>query len=152
MTTKRDIIGGAFDELGLSSYDFDIQPEQWQAALKRLDALVLSWQTRGIRLGYNAGQNLDADTGLPDYAIQAAVTNLARRIAPLFGRQVAPETILASMHGMDQLLVQAAQPIPMQLPETMPAGAGNKPWRWRDPYILPSQDTIDTGPDNALEY
>jgi hypothetical protein len=40
----------------------------------------------------------------------------------------------------------------MQLPGTMPAGAGNKPWRFNgDPFLQPPVNTVDVGPDGILE-
>ena len=36
---------------------------------------------------------------------------------------------------------------------TMPAGAGNKPWRVYDnPFIRPPVDPVDAGPDGPLQF
>jgi hypothetical protein len=50
--TKRDIIGQAFSEIGLASYTFDLLPEQWEGALRRLDAMIAQWENKGIRLAW----------------------------------------------------------------------------------------------------
>jgi hypothetical protein len=50
--TKRQFISAAFEEIGLASYVFDLQPEQLQSALRRLDAMMADWNAKGIRLGY----------------------------------------------------------------------------------------------------
>jgi hypothetical protein len=55
--TKRDVIGQAFSEIGLASYTFDLLPEQYEGALRRLDAMIAQWENKGIRLAWPlAGQ------------------------------------------------------------------------------------------------
>jgi hypothetical protein len=50
--SKRQFISAAFEEIGLASYVFDLQPEQLQSAMRRLDAMMADWNGKGIRLGY----------------------------------------------------------------------------------------------------
>jgi hypothetical protein len=146
----------AFDEIGLASYIFDIQPEQLQSALRRLDTMMATWNGKGIRLGYPLpsspqDSDLDEETLVPDSANEAIYTNLAIRIAPSFGKAVAVEVKVAAKQAYDILLQRAAAPIQMQLPREMPAGAGNKPWRIDDPFVAPPTDPVQTGPEGFLE-
>ena len=72
--TKRDIVEQAFEEIGLASYVFDLQPQQLESALRRLDAMMATWNAKGIRLGYPlpsspADSDLDQEVGVPDNAI-----------------------------------------------------------------------------------
>ena len=50
--TKRQFVEAAHDELGLSSYVFDMPTEQLQKTMRRLDAMMAEWNAKGIRLGY----------------------------------------------------------------------------------------------------
>ena len=50
--TKRQFINAALEEIGLASYVFDIQPEELESALRRLDAMMADWNAKGIRIGY----------------------------------------------------------------------------------------------------
>jgi hypothetical protein len=44
-------------------------------------------------------------------------------------------------------------PVQQQLPSTMPAGAGNKPWRVYDnPFIRPPVDPVLAGQDGPIEF
>jgi hypothetical protein len=154
--TKRQFVEQAFDEIGLASYTFDLQPEQLQSALRRLDTMMATWNAKGIRLAYPLPSNpqdsdLDQDTEVPDSAFEAIYTNLAVRIAPSFGKQVAIEVKVAAKQAYDVLLQRATAPIEMQLPGTMPAGAGQKPWRTDDPFIVPPQDPVQSGPEGFLD-
>ena len=45
--TKRQLLSQAYEEIGLANYVFDIQPEQEMSALRRLDAMVQSWEQEG---------------------------------------------------------------------------------------------------------
>ena len=96
--TKRQFIDAAFAEIGLSVYTFDMQPEQYQAALVRLDTMLAEWNARGIRIGYPLPvspqqSDLDEQTGVPDMANEAILTNLAVRIAAGYGKQLMPQTL-----------------------------------------------------------
>ena len=130
--TKRQFIDAAFEEIGLASYTFDLQPEQIQSALKRLDAMIASWNGRGIRIAYPLpsspdDSDIDAATDVPDMANEAVITNLAVRLAPSFGRRVMPETLKTAKEAYNTMLMKLAFPAEQQMPGTMPAGAGNKP-------------------------
>ena len=156
--SKRQFVAAAFEEIGLASYVFDLQPEQLQAALRRLDAMIADWNGKGIRLGYPLpgspqDSDLDEPTLVPDSANQAILTNLAIRIAPSYGKVVMPETKAVAKDSYNTLLQRATMPPEQQLPATMPAGAGNKPWRVYDnPFIRPPVDPVDAGPDGPLQF
>ena len=156
--SKRQFVAAAFEEIGLASYVFDLQPEQLQSALRRLDAMMADWNGKGIRLGYPLpgspqDSDLDEPTLVPDSANQAILTNLAIRIAPSYGKVVMPETKAVAKDSYNTLLQRATMPPEQQLPATMPAGAGNKPWRVYDnPFIRPPVDPVDAGPDGPLQF
>jgi hypothetical protein len=153
MWTKQQIIEQAFDELALAGFTFDLDPDQLDSALRRLDTMMAAWGAVGISLGYLLPANpddstLDDETGIPDSAIEAVYMNLAVKIAASRGKTLTAETKLAAKHGYDQLLGtavrEAARATPM--PSTMPRGAGNKPWRTTAPFFSPSE-TLGTASD-----
>jgi hypothetical protein len=156
--SKRQFVSSAFEEIGLASYDFDLQPEQFQSALRRLDAMIADWNGKGIRLGYPLpgspqDSELDEETLVPDSAFEAIICNLAIRIAPGFGRQVMIETKTTAKQAYDVLLQRATFPLEKQLPAQMPSGAGNKPWRMYDnQFVRPPASPVDAGPDGPIEY
>jgi len=156
--TKRQYIEQAFAEIGLAGYIFDITPEELNTALRQLDSMIASWNGRGIRLAWPApsspqNSDLDDPTEAGDSANEAIYCGLAVRIAPTFGKTVGGQTQFFAKQGYDLLLSQAAQPIQKQLPRTMPAGAGNKPWRnYNGPFVRPPIDPLLAGPDSILEF
>jgi len=156
--TKRQFVTAAFEEIGLASYVFDLQPQDLQTALRRLDAMMAEWNAKGIRLGYPIPANpqqseLDEETFVPDSANEAIITNLGIRIGPGFGKTVSMDTKIVAKQGYNTLLSRATVPAEQQLPGTMPSGAGNKPWRvYDDPFIRPPIDPADAGPDGPIQY
>lgn len=155
--TKRQFVEAAFEEIGMANYVFDLQPEQMQSALRRLDAMIAEWNALGIRLGYPLPTSpqqseLDDQTNVPDMAWEAIINNLALRIAPGFGKEVRPETKATAKNAYNTLLQRSAFPLEQQLPQTTPQGAGNKPWRWDNPFVPMPADPVDAGPDGPLEW
>lgn len=156
--SKRQFVTAAFDEIGLASYVFDLQPEQLQSALNRLDAMMAEWNGKGIRLGYPLPgspqySDLDEPSEVPDSANEAIYTNLAIKIAPSYGKQVMMETKISAKAAYNTLLSRATLPNEMQLPGTMPAGAGNKPWRdYDNPFLQRPVDPVLAGQDGPFEY
>jgi len=156
--SKRQFVAAAFEEIGLASYAFDLQPQQFESALRRLDAMMASWNALGIRLGYPLPSSpqfsdLDAESEVPDSANEAIITNLAVKIAPGYGKQVMPDTKATAKETYNTLLSRAAAPLEQQLPGTMPSGAGNKPWRvYDDPFLRPPVDPVLAGQDGPIEF
>jgi len=156
--SKRQFVTAAFDEIGLASYVFDVTPEQLQSALRRLDAMMASWNALGIRLAYPLPSNpddsdLDEITNVPDSANEAIYTSLAISLAPSYGKQVMPDTKSRAKQAYNTLLSRAAFPMQQQLPATMPSGAGNKTWRSDNtPFLRRPVDPLLAGQDGEIEF
>jgi hypothetical protein len=155
--SKRQFVNAAFEEIGLASYVFDLQPEQLESALKRLDAMMAEWNAKGIRLGYPLPSSpqfsrIDAHSDVPDAANEAIILNLAVRIAPSYGKQIMPDTKTVGRNAYNTLLARATLPMQAQLPRTLPSGAGNKPWRYDNPYLNRPIDPVLAGQDGAIEF
>jgi|APFre7841882590_1041340.scaffolds.fasta_scaffold00981_6 hypothetical protein len=155
--TKRQFVEEAFAEIGMASYTFDLSPQQLDACLRRLDTMMATWNARGIRLGYPLPSNpedsdLDTDTQVPDSANEAIVANLAIRIAPQYGKTVSLDTRTTAKQAYDTLLARAAFPPEQQFPRTLPMGAGQKPWRFDDPFMPAPTNPVLTGQEGPLEF
>jgi hypothetical protein len=89
----------------------------------------------------------------PDIANEAIYLGLAIRIAGDYGKQVSPAMSQLADAAYSNLLNQTLSPVPeMQFPNTLPRGAGSKPWRYQNgnPFVRVPVDGIDTGSDNEL--
>ena len=155
--TKRDLVIQAFEEIGYASYIYDAMPEQLDSVLRTLDAMMGAWNAIGIRVGYPissspSDSDIDQITDVTDSAIEAIYTNLAIRIGPRFGKSIPQETRQIAKQGYDALLVKLSMPEPMQFPNTLPVGAGNKPWRTAQrPYMNNPVDPLLADNGNDIE-
>lgn len=143
--TKRQLVEAAYAELAVCGWLYDLDPEEVQSALGRLDSMLALWDSKGIRLGYalsSTPDDADPDqlSGIPQFANEPVFLNLAKRIAASKGKQLTAQTLELAKQGYDWLLVQAAQPIEQQMPNTMPRGQGAKPWRTRNRPYMPQPD------------
>ena len=153
--TKRQFVVGAFDELALASYIFDIAPEELEACLRRLDSMMAEWNAKGIRVGYPIpgspqDSDLDDPTSVPDSANEAIMLNLAIKLAPSQGKTLSPDTKASAKAAYNTLLSRACFPPEMQFSDTLPLGAGNKPLRIGSTFMPRPVETIDAGTDNSI--
>ena len=156
--TKGDFVAQAFEEIGYASYIYDAMPEQLNSILKSLDAMMASWNAKGIRVGWPAistpeNSLLSTPTDVTDSANEAIYLNLAVRIGPRFGKQISQETKQSAKDALDALLIHLAFPVEMQLPDTMPSGAGTKYWRTNNrPFLRIPLDQLDADQGDQIDY
>jgi hypothetical protein len=145
--TKRDIVKQAFSEMGKGDYDFDLQPEECQSALRQLDAMVAGWGRMNIRIAFAGGigfGDIDAETNVPEYAVEALYLNLAMRLCPSYGKTPSPVTAVAAKIARDALLSRAT--VPRKL-----SGYGGS-GRWRQTNLPEPEPVIDGGPGRSLDF
>lgn len=155
--TRRQFITEAFSEIGIGS-DFSLSVDMLESARTRLDAMMAEWNGRGLRLGYPIGANptdgdLDDVTNVPDSANEAVFLNLSVRIAPSFGKTLMPETKASARAALNTVSLRNTSPPTMQLPSSMPRGAGAKPWRNNENPFMPEPiDPLLAGDDGEISF
>jgi hypothetical protein len=149
VSTKRELVDGAYAELGLAEYVFDLQPEEIGTALHKLERMMSGWDSLGIRLGYafavtpkQADGNDDAC--VPDWAEEGIITNLAVRLAPTVGKSASAETRINARQQYNTLLVGNYEIPQMQYPRQMPIGTGNRRNVKNQTYFAPVERTTTT--------
>lgn len=153
--TKRQLVQGAFEEIGMADYVFDLQAEQLQGALRRLDSMMAEWTGRGVSLGYMVpsvpdNSDISEDSGLPDWAANAVILNLACRIAPTYGKIILPQTQNGAKMALDTVMNNVTKTYPVQFPSSLPTGAG---WKSRTvPFNPPPTDPVIDKPEPALDF
>ncbi len=157
--SKLELVGSAFEQIGLAGYEFDLTGDEQNSALRVMDAMMAAWNRLGIRVGYAlpstpGASDINAQSGVTDDAFEAVYTNLAIRLAPVFGKTPSRETKQTAKAAYDVLAARAAAfPPQLQMPGTMPAGAGNRRYVGTcRPFLDRPRDPITTGPDGELEF
>lgn len=140
---KKDLIKGAFEELGLGNYEFDFSPEMLQSALERLDSMMAEWSATGLQLGYPLTSSPDDSTitdesNIPIWAVSAVRTNLALTIAPILGAPVSQQTQKSAQDGYDLVMKMMFEPLKYQYPSTLPVGSGNYWYNYNNINYYPS--------------
>ena len=129
--TKRTLVVDAYAELALAGWEFDLTPEELQWALRRLDALMASWNSMGLTLGYALsatpdGSDLDDECGLPLECNLAAIMGLAVSIAAGKGKSLPLSTSVSARQAFRFLLSRTAvRDMETQQLRSIPAGAGS---------------------------
>jgi hypothetical protein len=145
MATKRELILSAFSELGLAAYAFDLQPEQLQEALRRLDAMLATWAGKGIRIGYAGGNGMgeiDTESTIPAWAQDAVTLGLAIRIAPAYGKTPSIDTKANFRDALQIVLGKCVRPSV----RNVSGYAGNSK------QLAVSQPDIEIGNDGVLNF
>lgn len=157
--TKAQLVEEHFAELALAGYSVDTSPEEKQAALRRMDAMVAGWEGRGIRIGYKLPaspelSSLNDDAGIADQHAEAVFMNLAVRQAAGKGKTLTPATVAAASLALQSLMNDAATPGPSQYRSGMVAGQGNRGcYSGRRNYLPPATDqSLSLSPGGDLTF
>lgn len=126
---KRDLINSALNRIGVVTYDFDIQPEDYQACLEIMDSMVDSWDYT-VKVGYPVPvsieeSSLDDSCNLSGGAVRAIVSNLAVEVADIFSKQVTSSLAIVAKRSFDKLLMRSVRPTRRAYPSGLPKGSGN---------------------------
>lgn len=156
--TKLQFVEAALEEIGIASYNYDLQPSQLESAMRRLDSMMAAWAAKGIHLSYPMpsspeNSSLDSETSVPDKANLAIQLNLAILLAPSYGKNASPDTKQEAKNSYRGLIALSTKPIERQFPSTLPAGAGNKLWRGdNDEFLNDPVDPLQVNDDSLLEF
>lgn len=155
--TKLQVVSKAFGVSGLAQDNMAV--EDLLEGLSSLDAMVASWETRGIRLGYLTSptpqeSDLAQDSGLPNWAVRAVYLNLGIELAATNGRDLQPEIHALAAQALDGVRIKCCKPGGMKLGPGIPSGGGNRQWRFpgTGDFIVEDDDEIAIDSDSELEF
>lgn len=126
MTTMREVVQDAFEEIGVKKAEVELTNDELQSGIRRANDLFTSWSDIGYIKGYNPVSNGDDIIELDVSAIGAGKYNLATRLAPSYQKVVTVElaTIAADTFTT---MINANVFIPdVAFPDTLPLGSGNE--------------------------
>lgn len=137
---KRDIIQLAYEECGQAGYEFELTPEEYASALRRLDALMAEWRDHyGICIGYNFPDyghgSPEDESGIPRADVNVVSTYLAMRIAPAIGKTMSGETRGALARSFEAFRAKHQRTPMQEMARGTPRGSGNRYWNNTWPYF-----------------
>jgi len=118
-------------EIGLSGYVFDIESDEIQEALNKLDGYMGVLLSQGVNIGYNFPatsvlSDPDEESGIPNYGEMAIWQNLAIRLCPAYGKSPSPALGVSAHQAMNHLMSKIATIPSTRYPTTLPIGRGNR--------------------------
>lgn len=103
MTTYRDVITQALEELGVLHVGETPSGDDVNDCFKRLNQMLQSWELSGIDLEFQTETNIDDDVPYPESHIGPFACNLAVRLAPAYGVSVSAELAAFAEIGYRQI-------------------------------------------------
>ena len=97
---KLDILNLAFDEIGLSDYIYNLEPDQLATANKKIDAMVSAWSI-AHQFPYPIGTEYNDPTDIQMNIVEIVYLNAAVRLAPSFGKQASTDTKNAAKRSLE---------------------------------------------------
>jgi len=125
MTTARQIVTRAAEEIGVKRAEITLEPADAQVIFDRMNDLLVEWADVGLTPAFTIVADLDDDVNIDSNAKGAVQYALAIRSAPAFQkvvtadlRDLARETLTA----LERSVIHIGE---VALPDTLPTGSGN---------------------------
>jgi hypothetical protein len=126
MTTMREVVSDAMEEIGVKTAEIALQSDELQAGIRRCNDMLLEWSDLGITPGYIEVLNGDDVLNVDRNAIRAIKKNLAVDCAPSFQKVVTQLLLLTARDTKSALETSSVHIGPVRFPDTLPLGSGNE--------------------------
>jgi hypothetical protein len=150
MSTALQIIEDAFDSLEIKSAEVDLETDEINNGIRRLNRMMTAWAQQGINLSYTKIENSSDIVTIPDWAEEAVVSHLAIRLAPSFGVTATPSLVAIASESFKYLRENTVDLGEVNFPTTLPVGAGNNYINDENFFTDSSESTIQTNDDSDL--
>lgn len=125
MTTVKQIIDAAAEEIGVKTAESALESEDYQIILNRLNDLGTEWADIGLTPSFKEVANTTDTVDIDRNAVAAIKYQLATRIAPTFQRIVSPVLAALASGTLDRLEASTAYIGDVAYPDSLPTGSGN---------------------------
>ncbi len=126
MTTIREVVEDAFEELGVKTAEVPLTNDELQSGIRRCNDMLTEWDDIGIIVGYTPVLNGDDEINVERNAVGAVKYNLAIRLAPSFQKVVGNALAAIASGTLDVLMASNANISDIAFPDTLPFGSGNE--------------------------
>lgn len=143
MSTKLDLINGAYSRMRISGLTRQPGGSDITLALERLENMAAEWEEANICTGYAFED--DPDSGTPSNIKRAYYSayesNLAMRLLADFGKEPVPSLVKEARGTFSRLSAATAKATQVQYPNRQPVGSGNRLRYGRINRFYPVQDS-----------
>jgi len=126
MTTARQIVNGAAEEIGVKTAEIALEPADFQAIFDRMNDMLLEWADIGLTPAFNEVFNGDDTIEVDANARGAIKYALAIRSAPSFQKPITAGLAENAADSLARLEASTDFIGEVALPDTLPIGSGNQ--------------------------
>lgn len=126
MTTIREVVEDAFEEIGVKTAEVPLTDDELQSGIRRCNDMLTEWDDIGIIFGYTPVLNGDDTINVERNAIGAVKYNLAIRLAPSFQKVVGNALVALASGTMEILMASNSDLSNVAYPDSLPLGSGNQ--------------------------
>jgi hypothetical protein len=126
MTTALQIVNAVAERLGVKTAEIPLEAVDFQVILSELNDMLSEWADSNITPTFNEVSNSTDTVNIERDAVGAVKSNLAVRVAPIFGRMVTPALAESASTTRRRLLANVVNIRPVAFPDTLPIGSGNE--------------------------
>ena len=144
MTTVRDVITDAMEDIVVQADEAPIEPSEAKTAIRVLNQMMAAFDSDGISLGYTIVNSLDDEITVSAGAVLGITKNLAVNLSDKYLTGEIPAKLLrAADKGVKTLRNIAVTVGSTDYPGTLPRGSGNDYPDYSDSTFYPGLgDTI----------
>ena len=125
MTTVKQIVDGAAEEIGVKTAEINLEPADFQVILRRMNNMLTEWADLGITPTFNEVFNSTDTVEVERSAVAAIEYNLAVRCAPTFQKIITPALQGLALSTYARLNASTVNLSNVAFPDTLPTGSGN---------------------------
>jgi hypothetical protein len=126
MTTARQIVNGAAEELGVKTAEITLESDDFNAFFNRMNDMLLEWADSGLTPAFKEVFNGDDTIEIDSNARAAIKFALAIRCAPSFQKPITAGLAENARDSLSRLESSTAFIGDVQFPDTLPIGSGNE--------------------------
>lgn len=132
MTTAKQIVDGAAEEIGVKTAEIQLEAADAQIIFDRMNDLLVEWADIGLTPEFQEVFSLDSTVQVNRNAVAAIKLHLAIRCASSFQKVVTQALVLTAADAIARLETSTAHIGPVAYPDTLPLGSGNDCGRFYD--------------------
>jgi hypothetical protein len=150
MTTARQLIEDAFDDIEVKTSEEPLTTADLNTGIRRLNRLGTAFAASGLNFGFSKVVNADEVLTIPDWAEDLFVTFLAIRLAPGYGVLVNAALVAAATEMLTTAEHYLIQLPSVAFPEILPTGAGNEVYNDAKFFFTDDDSDLTTNGLSAL--
>ena len=140
METASVVVKDILQEILVQAAEQPVQGVDSQTCIRYMNRYMSELDAKGLSLGYSKITNVADTVTIPDGAMNGLIYGVALQVITSYDIIPSQSLLIKSASAYDAMLQIAVEPIPTQLPNTLPIGSGNEGDTIRTTHFYPGQE------------